>query len=252
MHSMYAVALPAHPCRRTVPEARDNSPSAASHETQSTAHAATPGTCGCHQPLCHPTAVFESLQTSLLHCHGRSVCQQRVLSPLSSSIRPARGLSAALWLLQRCIDVCVGFAVQLALRSPRLASSPTAHMAPEPDWDLAAGPAIARAAAPLYPVQIRLHRLLDSTRRGSTGAAASRCIRLDIRKANRGRRCRTVCKCDLQTRLASCTPGHVCYDEKRRLLPVGSGSYSLRYLQFSSQIFDVWIDRYPCGRVACI
>lgn len=44
-------------------------------------------------------------------------------------------------------------------------------------------------------------------------AAASRCIRLDIRKANRGRRCRTVCKCYLQTRLASCTPGHVCYDE---------------------------------------
>lgn len=83
-------------------------------------------------------------------------------------------------------------------------------------------------------------------------AAASRCIRLDIRKANRGRRCRTVCKCDLQTRLASCTPGHVCYDKKRRLLPVGSGSSVLRYLQFSSQVFDVWIGRYPCGRVACI
>jgi hypothetical protein len=34
-----------------------------------------------------------------------------------------------------------------------------------------------------------------------------------------------VCKCDLQTSTgASCTPGHLCYDENCRLLPVGSGS----------------------------
>lgn len=47
-------------------------------------------------PLCHPTVVFECLRIiSLLHRHGRSVFQQRVLSPLSSSIRPGRGLSAA-------------------------------------------------------------------------------------------------------------------------------------------------------------
>ena len=55
-------------------------------------------------PLCHPTVVFECLRIiSLLHRHGRSVFQQRVLSPLSSSIRPARGLSAAMrgWLLRR-------------------------------------------------------------------------------------------------------------------------------------------------------
>ena len=46
--------------------------------------------------LCHPTVVFECLRIiSLLHRHGRSVFQQRVLSPLSSSIRPGRGLSAA-------------------------------------------------------------------------------------------------------------------------------------------------------------
>jgi hypothetical protein len=49
----------------------------------------------------------------------------------------------------------------------------------------------------------RVHRL----------AAARRCIRLDISKANRGCKCRTVCRCDLQTRLASCTSGHLCYDE---------------------------------------
>lgn len=81
-------------------EARD-SPSAASHETQLSVHAATPGTCGCHQPSCHPTVVFEGLRIIfLLHCHGRSVFQQRVLSPLSSSIRPGRDLFAARWLLR--------------------------------------------------------------------------------------------------------------------------------------------------------
>lgn len=53
-------------------------------------------------PLCHPTVVFECLRIiSLLHRHGRSVFQQRVLSPLSSSIRPGRGLSAARMALTR-------------------------------------------------------------------------------------------------------------------------------------------------------
>jgi hypothetical protein len=100
-------------------------------------------------------------------------------------------------------------------RSPRLASSYAVHMAPGSRLKHLPSPAIARAAGPLYPVRICLHRLLVrfNPRRVYRHAAASRCIRLDIRKANRGRRCRTVCKCDLQARLASCTPGHLCYDE---------------------------------------
>ena len=78
---------------------------AASLGTQSVVHAATPGTCGCRQPSCHPTAVFESLRIIfLLHCHGRAVLQQRVLSPLSSSIKPGRDIPAARWLLRRCIE----------------------------------------------------------------------------------------------------------------------------------------------------
>ena len=45
-------------------EARD-SPSAASHETQSPAHAATPGTCGCHQPIVPPNRRVRMLANNL-------------------------------------------------------------------------------------------------------------------------------------------------------------------------------------------
>jgi len=107
---------------------------------------------------------------SLLHCHGRSVFQQRVLSPPSSSIRPARGLSAAQCLCQRLHRHVRRICCSAPGACDSLARTPSTWHLGQIGISLVLPPAIARAPVSLlYPVQIRLHRLLDSTRRGSTG-----------------------------------------------------------------------------------
>lgn len=68
------------PCRRTVLKARDTpcvQPMISCHRrpqgTQSAAHAATPGTCGCHQPLCHPIQPPCSRARKPLRCIATAV-----------------------------------------------------------------------------------------------------------------------------------------------------------------------------------
>ena len=92
------LSLPIH-VKRTAREARDG-PGAACHETQSAVHTPRhPALAAVTSYCATPISVFEGLRIIfLLHCHGRSVFQQRVLSPLSSSIKPGRDISAARWL----------------------------------------------------------------------------------------------------------------------------------------------------------
>ena len=114
---------------------------------------------------------------------------------------------------------------------PKLTSSPTGDQAPGPDWEHARRVAV-RATTP-YPVQTCPHRLARSIK--AKRAATSRCIRnVPSRKANRGRRCRTVCKCDLQN-----LDWRELYTGSRRETSAPAGWFCfvpVRYLQLSSQV----------------
>lgn len=109
---------------------------------------------------------------------------------------------------------------------------------PGSDWDVA-GPAMARATTLglLYPVQIRLHRLLDSTRRGPPGrlrADASDCHP----KSNKDRRCRTVCKCDLELDRQAVHRATMSRRERRHLPPESLAALALSN---SFRKIEVWI-----------